>query len=44
MKLFFTILDLFLAITYYFEPDMTRLTLPLIFIQLALLSIVKEDS
>lgn len=44
MKWIFTILDLFLAITYYFEPEMTRLTLPIIFTQLALLSIVKEDS
>ena len=44
MKLFFAILDLFLAITYYLEPEITRLTLPIIFTQLALLSIVKEDS
>ena len=43
MKVFMAILDLFLAITYYFEPEMTRLTLPLIFTQLAVLHLTKDS-
>ena len=44
MNLFMAILDLFLAITYYSEPEFTKLTLPIIFTQLAVLHLIKEDN
>lgn len=43
MNLFMAILDLFLATTYYFEPELTKLTLPIIFTQLAVLHLTKDS-